>query len=242
MTMKWGGAASFSGAIVTVSQPVRAISNLLPPPLRPASPAPASPGSDRHPVVFILGEMSTGGAHWGGFEFTSGARYREAAVAVPFVAHPAHRGSFVFSYEMFADDRRAVGLGNSFYGLRKRLVNVDWDDEIYRVRAGDRTLLQCAGAVTDEWSSTTALTEKGLDWLRAIFRSPILGRRASGQYVESSFEWTFERSQARPLTADLRWFASALGETVELRSVDGYSFAVRNMRWRTGVPRSLVAA
>jgi hypothetical protein len=190
-------------------------------------------------VVFIAGEMTAGGAHWGGLEFPSGMRYREMAVMIPFVEHAAWPQPLVFSFQMIADDVRPVVLGNSFYGFRKELASVEWDGERYRARRGARILFECSGALTEAWSSIR-LRDDGMRSLRRTFALPILGLRGSHSYISSHFEWDLDGAEACALAADGSWQAPGAEPPVSWRSVAGYSFAVRNMRWRTGVPRPLL--
>jgi hypothetical protein len=236
---EWGGFATFSGAIVTVFQPRAVASMLLPRPLE-LTPAPSLGRTSRqHPIVFIAGEMAQGGAHWGDVRFSSGLRYREMAIMIPFVKHPARESPMVFSCQMFADDVRPVVLGNSFYGLRKHLADIEWEGASYQAHHRGKVVFQCTGGLPDRWSRCRADADRGLGWLRSAFALPILGLRRSGQYVSSGFFWEFDWTHACPIEAQILWRPAAEQAPFHWQSVRDYSFAMRDMGWRTGAPRPL---
>jgi hypothetical protein len=237
----WGGAATFSGAIVTVLESTNWVARLLPAPLRASDTSAwrwTGCGPNEHPVVFLVGEMTAGGAHWVGFEFPSGMRYREMAVMIPFVEHVSWPKPLVFSFQMLADDVRPVVLGNSFYGFRKELASVEWKSDRYRARRDARIVFDCSGALTDPWSPI-CVRDDGMAWLRATFALPILGLRGSHSYISSHFDWDVDCAEACALEAQGSWHAPGAPRPIPWRSVAGRSFAVRNIRWRTGVPRPL---
>jgi hypothetical protein len=239
----WGGVAIFSGAIMTVFQPTSLVSTLLPPRLKLTEATwPSGRAKRDHPIVFIVGEMAAGGAHWGGVDFSSGLRYREMAIMIPFVRHPAHQGPTVFSCQMFADDMRPVLLGNSFYGLRKYLAEIEWEGANYQAHHQGQLVFQCTGALPDRWSRCVDNTDRGLDWLRGTFALPILGLHSSGQYVGSRFGWEFDQAQVCPVEAQISWTFERGGQAVQWKSARDYSFALREMRWRTGARRWLHSA
>jgi hypothetical protein len=235
----WGGFATFSGAILTVFQPSAVISLLLPAPLQLTAAAWPGRTSRDHPIVFIVGEMAHGGAHLGGVRFWSGLRYREMAIMIPFVKHPAREGPMVFSCQMFADDVRPVVLGNSFYGLRKHLADIEWEGVSYRAHHRGEVVFQCTGGLPDRWSRCVGNADRGLRWLRGTFALPILGLRPSGQYVSSGFHWDFDQAQACPIETQLSWCPAGEEPHFHWQSVRDYSFAMRDMGWRTGAPRPL---
>jgi hypothetical protein len=158
---------------------------------------------------------------------------------IPFVVHAAHQGPAVFSCQMFADDIRPVFLGNSFYGLRKQLVDIDWSGTSYRALREGRTVFECSGDLPDGWSPWLGKTHDGLSWLRETFALPILGLRRSGQYIQLRFGWEFEHAEVCPMGASISWCPAAEQRPFHWEAVQGYSFGVREMRWRTGAPRPL---
>lgn len=188
--------------------------------------------------MLTAGELTGGGFHWRGMNFSSGMRYRETAIMVPFVRLRGQPGSYVFCYRMFADDPRPVFLGNSFYGLRKEFGSIEWDAQSYRVRQATRLVFESSGAPTGPWTSHGSARD-GLADLRETFAGPILGRRPWGQYVESHFYWDLDGSRVCPIEVRAVWSCAEVRPRGSARSADGYSFAVRGMRWLTGVPRSV---
>jgi len=238
----WGGIATFNGAIVVVSQPRAVVRSLLPSGLRLNEPNWPHAARHEHPIVFFLGEMTQGGAHWGAFRFSSGVGYREAAVMIPFVAHAAHPRSAVFPCQMFADDARPVLLGNSFYGLRKVEARIDWEGSRYEASTAGQSTLVCTGALLGPWSGCDAKAIDGLTWLRDTFALSIIGLRSSGQFVLLRFGWELDDAEARAMEARISWRPNRDLTTFHWQSTKGYSFAVRGMRWRTGALRPLSEA
>ena len=230
----WGGLAYFSGAILLVSLPAPVVSALLPAPL---SPLPWQHSrSGRHPLIFIFGEMADGGAHIGGMRLSTGVRYRECAVMVPFVQHAALEQPAVFACEMFADDMRAVTLGNSYYGLQKSKAQIEWQGANYEVHERGRCRFRASGRLNGDWSSTLLEADEQLLRIRRLFTLPILGRRSSGVFVRSRFEWDFALGEARAFSGKVWWLGRQTGKPRSFSAHAGSGYAVRGMRWQTTAP------
>jgi hypothetical protein len=233
--MAWGGKADFNGAVVLTEVHERVIARYLPPSLSLQSSAHTRPSY--HPLLFIFGEMVQGGAHLLGFSFSAGVSYREVAVLVPFVSHGMESTPAAFSLQMLADHPSAVTLGNTVYGYRKQLVQIEASGPAYQCRHQGRTLFSGTGSVTRASWGPLRLEQSEFAWLHAMIGSPILGQRASGQLVRSSFDWDLTHASVRTLEAEIRW--NGLLGSFRARSLLGRALALRNVTWRTGLPQQL---
>jgi hypothetical protein len=235
--MSWGGKADFNGAVVLAEVPEHVIARSLPRLLSLQSTDHVRPSY--HPVVFIFGELVQGGAHLLGFSFSAGVCYREVAVLVPFVQLGVERTPVVFTLQMLADHPSAVALGNTVYGYRKTLVQIETSGPTYQCRLQGRTLFSGTGSISGPWLRPLRLDANALSWLTSLIGLPILGQRASGQFVRSSFDWDLTRASVRALEAEIHW-DGPLG-SLETRSLAGRGLALRDVTWRTGLPQQLIS-
>lgn len=223
----WGGSAYFTGAVVTIDYPRRALAERLPAPLVLETPQ-DWPG-DTHPVVLVFGELANGGIHIASRDWSMGVAYREFGAMLPFVRHPSKRGPAVFVYEMFADDLRSVMPGNVVYGYRKRLGRISADGPRFEVWEQEQRCFSGEGALRGDWAR--GCSGRTRDWLDETLAGTVVGRRESGRFVASSFEFDFESAQCCGLSGKGDWHHA--GGFMKWRSVDDLSCAVRNLRWRT---------
>jgi hypothetical protein len=233
----WGGLAWFSGVVIVVRPPASLVSSLLPAPLR-ANDAAADPTREGHPLVFVLGELRDGGAHVAGRAFSAGIRYREAAVLIPGVRHVLFDGDALFACAMFADDLRPVLLGNAAYGFRKRQARIEWSGPTYDVDVDGQTCLVARGALGGNWQGTRDGFEPPR-WLEDLSASPMLGRRATGDYVLSRFSWDFGAAAMCALEVELRWRPVPGTAPVDLHAGEHSAIAIRDMLWKTSRPATL---
>jgi hypothetical protein len=223
--------------ILTVSCSAIWLAELLPPALTLGAPRGGRPG--RHPLVFIVGELTNGGAHFAGRELPFGTRYRELGVMIPFVKHARVAADVVLVHQMFADDALPVTLGNAVYGYRKRVARIDWQGSGYDVYLGDRLVVSCKGQVSTCWTREKAADNASLGWLADVFGSPILGLSSAGPYICSRFHWDLTAAETSQVDAHLRWFPEPAGDPLSFRASRKHSLAVRGMVWRTSSPETV---
>lgn len=234
----WGGVASFSGVFARVRLPTALVSPLLPAPLRATTKKQPGAGPLEHSLVFFFGELTNGGAHVAGREFTTGIRYREAGVMISDVNHPRCDVNVSFVYAMFADDARPVVLGNAAYGLRKRTARIEWSGARYTAHVDGHDCLVARGALRDGWRPACDAPVMA-DWLQKVGSPPVLGRRSTGAFVLSRFSWDLSAASLCELGLELKWLPTAGSPVVDLHADRGQSVAVRDMRWSTGQPAAL---
>ncbi|MCG8555133.1 MAG: acetoacetate decarboxylase family protein [Proteobacteria bacterium] len=232
----WGGRASFSGAMLVVAWPRSAVERLLPEPLALCPQLPEQrPGT--HPLLFTLGELSSGGGHLAGFDLSFGVRYRELSILAPFVAHPASPEPVAFACTMYADDPNAVLLGNAVYGYRKQLADIHWAYSGFRVARRGWLLFECTASVHGSWARDIGSVRRAAEPVARLTRLPVLGQRSDGVFVTSQFRMEFSGAEMRPMKGQVLW---RRGDST--RSREGLGLAARGLVWRTGRPQVLAAA
>lgn len=229
-----GGSAQFSGAIVLASAARKAIASLLPRPLT-LSAANGGRSALEHPLLVTLGTLTHGGFHWFGADLSLGVEYREAAILVPFVQHPAAAQPSVFTLSMLADHALAIQLGNAVYGFRKRFAQIDTSGSACRARGSEGESLVLDVSPTEEWSRAAG-QHAPLPRITALLAQPVLGRRDSGDYVQSQFDWDFSAATACGLAAEIEWHRA---ESAALAVRPEAALGVRGLIWRTGWPHKL---
>lgn len=234
----WGGLALFNGVIAQVRLPSALVSPLLPPPLR-ARADPQAAQKSEHPLVFLFGELRDGGAHVGGRDFSLGIRYREAAVMMPQVRHASHDSDTLFACGMFADDSRPILLGNAAYGFRKRQARIECSGSNYEVLVGKQRQFAAQGALVGPWWSGCSGRDDAR-WLEDLGASPVLGRRASGDYVLSRFSWDLSDASLCAVSVEFQWSPEPGAPLLGLRSEPNNALVVRDLRWRTSPPTTLM--
>jgi hypothetical protein len=233
----WGGLAWFNGVIARVRSPAALVSLLLPAPLR-ARAEPQTAQKAEHPLVFLFGELRDGGAHVGGRDFSLGIRYHEVAVMVPQVRHASHDSDTLFACEMFADDSRPILLGNAAYGFRKRQSRIECCGSNYEVLVGGQRRFAAQGALAGAWRSGCP-GHGDARWLEDLAASPVLGRRANGDYVLSRFSWDLSDASLCAVSVELQWSPEPGAPLLHLRSEPNDALVVRDLRWRTSPPTTL---
>jgi hypothetical protein len=228
----WGGSARFSGVVAVAPVPSALVASLLPAPLRARKQRSVDA---THPLLFLVGELRDGGAHVAGGEFSLGIRYREAAIWVPDVSYPAADSPSLFSLAMFADDPRPILLGNGVYGFRKRRAAIEWSGASYRVELDDAPCLAVRGELHDDWQRARPELAP-VRWLSRLASMPVLGRRATGDYVRSQFAWDLTSASIRRAGVEIAWRPEPSVPSSELRTATREAVAVSDMSWHTSPP------
>lgn len=228
------GQATFNGCIAVTAWPRREVAALLPQGLEPA---PTESPADRHPVVFVFGEQTSGAVRVGGYPFPVGRDYREICVAVPFVRHVHGQYLHTFIPRMYATYLPAVWNGNAHYGFSKRMARISWEGALYLVTTATGALLLHTETDAVKTSGSAPMPTP-FHAMRAMFALPVLGRKADGSYVTSYFEWDFDTAavDAADVAVSIEdGFLDGLGPR-RCADVPGGSFAVRGMVWRLSWP------
>jgi hypothetical protein len=192
-----------------------------------------SPSDDEHCACLVaLGRQSEGTAFWAGVPLPWGAQYEELMVAVPFVRCDRTGDTCLVILGMTCDAWWAVWSGNAYYGFRKRLTSIRWDDRRFLATGdGERDSL-------DATVEPRAVDASGqLAWIQAAAALPVLGRRADGSLVQSRFDWSFHDATIEP--AALRITTSPSFRELPLEpshAIHADALRVHGMRWRLSWP------
>jgi hypothetical protein len=246
------GESTFDGCIVFTMWPRDDVAGVLPPELTladvvPASAALAGPGDGaaagrqarRHPVAFVFGDQRDGRVVFARRALPLGIGYGELGLVIPFVRHREAARVHAFVARMYSSYFPVVWDGNVRYGFAKDLALMSWQGAMFVMTSADGALLLHAGiAPASSWSAAPANALAGFVTLREVFALPMLGRRADGVIVCSSFDWAFDAAAVRAVDAWISIDAS-LGPGLapcDLEGTPGGAFEVRGMRWRLSWP------
>jgi hypothetical protein len=183
--------------------------------------------------------MSRGGVHFSGSDWPLAVSYREFAVLVPSVRHPALRGPVTFTLEMWADDLRPIVLGNWVYGYRKADATIRWSGARFEVLDEDTCRFCCSADLMGIWSPLGPTHGVSAPWLSALFAQPVLGLRGGRDYVLSRFDWSLERAIATGIAARIEWTPRGSARPISMRSLAASSLALQGACWRTTPPTPL---
>jgi hypothetical protein len=197
------------------------------------------PSENKHPVVFTFGEHAGSAILFGSVGLTTGVRFPEMIIAVPFVRHRHDRSLHLFVARIFAGEGVVTWSGNAHYGFNKHMADMAWLGQTFVVSEFRGPLLMHAtvdgGAA---WRAGGACDLPNFRAMAEVFRLPALGRRQDGTYAVSYFEWDFDQGRVRPADAAISIdvpLGPGLGPRV-CHGVASGTFGVRDMRWRISWP------
>jgi hypothetical protein len=226
----------FTGAIVTCLWPRDAVADVLPPGIELGR-APGA-GRGRHPIVFIFGEHDRSRVFYARLALSTGVRFLEFVVGVPYVRAVGGMGPAMFVPCVFSGDPVATWSGNAHYGFVKRLVPMEWLGDTFVVNEETGGLLaHVVSHAARPWASARGHTPRALAAAATLGRLPILGHHAGGRLVVSRFEWDFAHAWTRPLRATVS-IDAPLARGLEPRVADGGDACVEvsKMAWRLSWP------
>ena len=231
----FAGEAAFEGCFAITEWRRADVERLLPPEIALAENV--SSRAARHPVVFAFGEQKRGAWIWGGLTLPVGLEYHELMIAIPFVVHRSGRFLHTYIPRMYASNSPAVWDGNARYGLAKELADLGWWNTTFVVTdARGRLVLHADVEADGAWRR--AASAPAARAAAEIFALPVLGRKASGQYVSSYFAWDFDAATARPAAAAISLDAPLVAglEPRVIQAADGRAVSVQDLRWRLSWP------
>jgi len=229
--------ARFNGCIAASNWARGDVERLLPPELALAANVSSTP--DRHPVLFVFGDLSDGAVIAGGRVIPLGIAYQEFALAIPFVRH--RRGNHLHTYvpRMYSSYLPAVWSGNVNYGLAKRSATMRWQGPFFVLTTDAGSLvLHIAVETQQDWSRASSCPLPEFGAMREIFSMPVVGRKGSGAYVCSYFGWDFEDALLRLVDSSISIDGPVVENLLPRRCPDvpGGTFEVRGMIWRLSWP------
>jgi hypothetical protein len=231
------GAARFSGWFACANWPRAALEALLPPALRLARNVSAAP--EVHPLLFVFGEQSEGTILFGGMNVPMGVRYREFALAIPYVTRRDGRHLHTYVPRMYSSLHPPVRDGNVHYGFNKALAELERQGPIVTLTAAAGPLLWHAAVESSGgWCRAARAALPNLAALQAAFTLPNVGRKESGRYVRSYFGFDWQGAQVRPVRCAMSIDAPLVDGLAPQRchSVAGGAFEVRGLLWRLSWP------
>jgi hypothetical protein len=231
--------AHFDGCIAFTNWPRTDVEKLLPPEIELAVNTSSTP--ELHPVTFIFGEVSDGATTLGGFRLPLGVNYQEFATAIPFVKYRQRHCLHTYVARMYSSYSPATWIGNAYYGFSKEMAKMWWQGPIFLITTEEGVLLLHAAVETEGlWSRGHSCTLRNFAEMQGIFALPIVGRKATGEYVCSYFGWDFSDALVRPADACISIDAPLIAGLTPRRchDVPDGTFEVRGMIWRLSWPAS----
>lgn len=220
------------GAAIVDVRSSRVVEHILPHELRPAS----APHLPEGTIVILFGDQTEGTLLFGNVPWPVGTRYAEMLLAVPFVRLPGTDQDYTYVLRMFCERFAPAAIGNSVYGLAKRLARMSWEDATFRVfdEAGQHLTRVSMTAEAGSDSAGAVALATVLDALSL----PILGKKPNGAYASCDFGWdaTAARTQAIRTRMDCPTGLEGLAPGA-YHSPPGLSCEVRGLVWRLSWPR-----
>jgi hypothetical protein len=229
----------FTGAIVTCLWPRDAVADVLPPAIELGR-APGAPRG-RHPVVFIFGEHDRSRVFYARLALSTGVRFPELVVGVPYVQSVGGMEPAMFVPCVFSGDPVATWSGNAHYGFVKRMVPMEWlgDTFVVNDEAGG-LLAHIASHPVRPWMSVRGRAPRAFAAAATVGRLPVLGHHVGGRLVVSRFEWGFAGAWMRPVRATVSIDASlARGLDGQVAEGGGAGLEVSGMAWRLSWPEDV---
>jgi hypothetical protein len=233
----------FSGFIVSCPWSRDDVARILPPTLRLA----AAPGvaRDQHPVVFVFGEHDRSAVLFASLALSTGVRFRELLIAVPYVREAQGTRRALFVPRVFSGEPVVTWSGNAHYGFAKQMVPMEWLGDTFVVSGDDGGLLTHATVqATAPWQQAPGTRPPALVAAAALARLPFLGHRRDGSLVWSHSAWDFAEAWIRPVRASIsidaplgRGLAPTLCHGAPLGGLE-----VAGMRWRLSWPEAGVSS
>jgi hypothetical protein len=230
------GQALFRGCIAVTHWKRNEVDSLLPSDLVLASNLSSTP--EDHPVVFLFGEQREGTLLYAGVALPTGIGYGEFALAIPFVHHRDGRHLHTFVPRMYSAYPPAVWSGNLYYGFGKEQAQMWWQGPVFLLCSLTGPLLFHAAIEQGlpVARSSQDSSDPDLATLQAIFAMPVLGRRASGSYVCSYFDWDFQQALVHRAESVLSVDASFVHGLTPRTCHGDATFAVDGMLWKLSWP------
>jgi hypothetical protein len=190
---------TFSGMVVTLSQPPAVVQSWLPEGLRLAA---SCPYKDR-PVIVLIGSID---------DLTKekvitvkprfGRHYLETFVAVPYLACDQSPGAGPVYYfaRVYCDNARAAAIGIRQYGWAKILTPMEAGDRLYRIRGGAGIVLQAE--IDQAHAKTVGLSNASLQQIQGMLSQPMVLRH-NGSYHPYSFDFHFQTASLTSVPVEL---------------------------------------
>jgi hypothetical protein len=220
------GEACFSGAVARVLVPRHALAPRIPSGV-------TLPGTEPCCACLVAcGDQTDGCTFFGGVRIPWSIAYHELMVAVPFARCARVAGDHLFVVGMTCDLWPAVWNGNVYYGFRKRFVEMQSTNDMFRVVDGGS-----GSSFEATFEAPSGDANRCLEWIDDAAQLPVLGERIDRSLVRCQFEWSWEHAvtEQAPLRIDVR---ESFGElpTGTYRGGDVCAYRVRGMRWRVSWP------
>jgi hypothetical protein len=198
---------------------------------------------DRWPVVLMFGtQRGVRPNLWP----CGGLDYHEFAVILPWLQlrtdKQPYRGPFVWSPQLFLDNRLAIALGKYIYGLDKIDAVIEDTGDVYRALTKGFGYSLVEGRFGEPREGPSELE---FEQIRAILQQPIVSVFPSGRILFYGFEWQLAQEDMRAQRVEAtagRFFLSGLPGAPERHVGDGFrvlTAAGFNLRasWRMMLPR-----
>jgi hypothetical protein len=242
--------STYSGVVAITSVDRQVVQQMLPAGLALAQPK-ATWGSDRHPVLHLLGSQRAPSTLTLGMPVAVPAApgYEEMILAVPFVVRNGAALWHTYVVRMYLTDDIAVFGGNSVYGYQKVIARLD---EVQAGGVTQHTVTTLDGAAT--WfrddvdvpaqpaSSAATAALPRWDEIRKMLDMPVLGIRPDGVEVCSYWEWDYGNATIAPtvsrhqVVTKFRNGMEAWETMGRFRSAPDGAYMVRDVRWRLAWP------
>jgi len=227
----WLARARFHGHIILMHWQRAEVERVLPAELALATNNSSTP--DLHPVIFFFGALADTATIFAGITVPAVFTWTEFVAAIPFVTH--RRGRYLHTYipRIYSSYFPPLWHGNAHFGFSKQMASMRWHGPMFVLTSEDEVLL--VHAVIE---STPTCNLSHFDTMREVFALPIVGRKATGEYVCSYFDWNFSDALVRPADSWISIDAPLVdGLTPRVcYDVDAGTFDVRGMLWQLSWP------
>lgn len=218
--------STFSGCALTVHLPRVIVTDWIPPGC-----GLKSTSEHLHPVVFLFGDQQRGAMVYGERVVTAPITYNEWAALVPGVTTAGQESAFTFVAGMVCNYPVAQFYGNTFYGYRKQLGSLFWDENNCEISVRE-TIMRAS------LEQPAACDLEDVEELFNYLHAPILGLDSRGGLMYSQWKFQPEIAEFWRVAASLEVdhaFAPGVNPfSAAVTQKDG--FMLRGLPWQLTAP------